>query len=59
MTRRRDLVRILKAAGFEEDRGTKHERFRNRQDGRIVFVPRHREIPDVLVKIVLREARLR
>lgn len=38
MTRRRDLVRILKAAGFEEDRGIKHERFRNRQDGRIVFV---------------------
>lgn len=59
MTRRRDLVRILKAAGFEEDRGIKHERFRNRQDGRIVFAPRHREIKNRMARTILREAGIR
>lgn len=54
---RRELLRILKAAGFVSKGGTNHERF---TDGkRTVLVKRHREIEDQIAKRILREAGLR
>ena len=57
MTKRRDLVRILESYGFHPDKGAKHEKFEH-ADGRWVMVPRHREIPNQMAKIILREAGL-
>lgn len=54
---RRELLKVLKAAGFESRGGTKHERFTN---GAVtVQVKRHSEIPDQIAKRILREAGLR
>lgn len=57
MTKRRDVVRILRAHGFRSTGGTKHERF-GHADGREVWVPRHREILDPTLRSILREARI-
>lgn len=54
---RRELVRILKAAGFTSKGGTNHEKFY--KDGKTVLVKRHREIEDQIAKRILREAGLR
>lgn len=54
---RRELVRILKAAGFVSKGGTNHEKFY--KDGKMVLVKRHREIEDQIAKRILREAGLR
>lgn len=57
MTKRRDLVRELKEAGFREEGGTKHGKFRK---GRItVMVPRHSEIPNTTAEGIRKEAGLR
>lgn len=54
---RRELVRILEAAGFVSKGGTKHEKF---QRGSVtVMVKRHREIPDLIAGKILRQAGLR
>lgn len=54
---RRELVRILLAAGFASKGGTKHEAFV--KDGIRVLVKRHREIEDEAAKRILRKAGLR
>lgn len=54
---RRELVRILKAAGFISKGGTNHEKFY--KGGKTVLVKRHREIEDQIAKRILREAGLR
>ena len=59
MTKRRELVRLLEHAGFREDGGTKHTRFIRPVDGKMVRVPRHREIPNELAQVILRQAGLR
>ena len=52
--KRRELVRKLLEAGYESDGGTKHEHFRK---GKVtVMVPRHREIPDQMARVILRQA---
>ena len=57
MTKRRDLIRELEAAGFRETRGTKHGKYRK---GSItVMVPRHSEIKDQLAEAIRKEAGLR
>lgn len=57
MTQRRELVRMLEAAGFRSVGGTKHERFTN---GDVtVQVKRHREIEDATAKRILKQAGLR
>lgn len=57
MTQRRELVRMLEAAGFRSVGGTKHERFTN---GKVtVQVKRHREIEDATAKRILKQAGLR
>lgn len=58
MTKRRDLVRELKRAGFKEDGGTGHARFIH-PDGRCTFVPRHSEIGDHLAQAIRKQAGLR
>jgi|GEM_PF-276306 len=57
MTKRRDLVRLLIQAGFEPSGGTNHECFRH-PDGRVAYVPRHREIGEALAMKIKREAGL-
>ncbi len=54
---RRELVRLLVAAGFVSMGGTKHEKFSNGR--RIVLVKRHREIHDQEAIAILRQAGLR
>ena len=58
MTKRRDLVKKLKSAGFKSEGGTKHEKF-NHPDGRSTVVPRHSEIPNVMAGIIEKEAGLK
>ena len=54
---RRDLVRLLLAAGFSSIGGAKHETF---VKGSVrVRVKRHREIDDETAKRILRQAGLR
>ena len=56
MTKRRDLVRELKSAGFKEDGGTKHGKFR--KGNRTVMVPRHSEINNQMADAIRKEAGL-
>ena len=57
MTKRRDIVKALRDAGFVSTGGTNHEHFSN---GALkVMVPRHREIPDTTAQCILRQAGLR
>lgn len=57
MTKRAELVKMLKKAGFVSTGGTNHEHFTK---GNVtVLVKRHREIPDEIAKKILREAGLR
>lgn len=57
MTKRTELVKMLKKAGFVSTGGTNHEHFTK---GNVtVLVKRHREIPDEIAKKILREAGLR
>ena len=55
MTKRRDLVRILKSNGFDEAGGTNHGRFEH-PDGRYTYVPRHREVKTHLAVFILKQA---
>lgn len=54
MTKRRDPVNELLAAGFVSEGGTKHEAFV--KDGRTTRVPRHREIDNGLADAIRRQA---
>lgn len=57
MTKRRDLVRELKSAGFKEWGGTKHGKFKK---GNVtVMVPRHTEIRDQMADAIRKEAGLK
>ncbi len=55
MTKRRDLVRILKSNGFEEAGGANHDRYEH-PDGRYTYVPRHREVKTHLAAVILKQA---
>ena len=57
MTRRRDLIRELEAAGFRETRGTKHGKYR--KGSVTVMVPRHSEIKDQMANAIRKEAGLK
>lgn len=54
---RRELVRMLIAAGFVSKGGTKHETFKRGEE--MVRVKRHREIEDETAKRILKKAGLR
>ena len=57
MTKRRDLIRELEAAGFRQAKGTKHGKYRK---GTItVMVPRHSEIKDQMADVIRKEAGLK
>lgn len=43
MPSRRILIKELKALGFEEEPGSKHNKFRH-PDGRVTVVPRHSDV---------------
>lgn len=51
--KRRDLIKKLKAAGFElEEHGGNHDTFRRGKD--IEQVPRHREINEMTAKTIMK-----
>lgn len=57
MTKRRVLVKQLLAAGFVRKKGSNHDKY---VKGNVsVTVERHREIPDEMAKVILRQAGLR
>ena len=57
MTKRRDLIRELESAGFRQNGGTKHGKYKK---GDItVMVPRHSEIEDRMADAIRRQAGLR
>lgn len=57
MTKRRDLIRELEAAGFRETKGTKHGKYRK---GNVtVMVPRHSEIKDQMADVIRKQAGLK
>lgn len=57
MTKRRDLIRELKLAGFSDVGGTKHGKFRK---GNVtVTVPRHSEIKNQMADAIRRQAGLK
>lgn len=58
MTKRRDLVALLLRAGFKEEHGGSHDKFKH-ANGREVTVPRHREIKNGMARIILRQAGIR
>lgn len=55
MTKRRDLIRELKLAGFSDVGGTKHGKFRKGN----VTVPRHSEIKNQMADAIRRQAGLK
>lgn len=57
MTKRRDLVNELLAAGWIEVGGAKHDKFR--KGNKTVMVPRHSEIKNSLASAIRRQAGLR
>ena len=57
MTKRRDVERLLEENGFINMGGTNHDRFVH-PDGRWAVVPRHREIPEFLVRKIMKQAGL-
>lgn len=57
MTKRRDLIRELEAAGFQGAGGTKHGKYRK---GNItVTVPRHSEIKNQTADAIRKQAGLK
>ena len=57
MTKRRDLVREPKAAGYSQAGGTKHGKFKR---GNVtVTVPRHSEIGNQLADAIRKQAGLK
>lgn len=57
MTKRRDVARLLEENGFVSKGETNHEKFEH-ADGRYAVDVRHREIDDVVFKIIKKQAGL-
>lgn len=58
MTKRRDIVSALEAAGFRCVGGARHDKFVH-PDGRRTIVERHRDIPDGIAREIMRQARIK
>lgn len=57
MTKRKDLIKILKAHGFYLTGGTKHEKYKN-NFGLTTTVPRHKELSYKTCVEILSQARI-
>ncbi len=57
MTKRKDVVKLLKSNGFISRGGTNHEMFAH-PDGRTTIVPRHREIKELTFRLIKKQAGL-
>lgn len=57
MTKKEDLIRILKQHGFEKAGGAGHDKYKH-PDGRQTSVPRHNEIKYPTAVKVLKDAGL-
>lgn len=58
MTKRKDVVALLEAAGFTSKGGTNHEKFEH-ADGRWTVVPRHREVAECTFRQIKKQAGLK
>ena len=56
--KRRDLIKKLEAAGYQEDRNDGGHAIYEKKGSRPVQVPNHREINENTAKAILRMARL-
>lgn len=56
--KRRDLVKKLEAAGYQESRNDGSHAIYEKQGSRTVQVPNHREINDYTAKAILKAAGL-
>lgn len=56
--KRRDLIRILKSAGYKIDRDNGSHTIYEKKDGRPIQVPRHREINENTAQAILKAAGL-
>ena len=57
--KRRDLVKLLKEAGYREARNDGGHAIYEKSGGRPVQVPNHREIKERLAKAILKQAGLK
>lgn len=57
MTKRRDIIKALKKAGFKSKGGTNHETWVH-PDGRRTVVGRHTEIPTPTARLIVKQAKI-
>ena len=57
MTKKREVDRLLEDKGFINTGGTNHDKFFH-PDGRKTVVPRHKEIPEHIVRKIKKQAGL-
>jgi predicted RNA binding protein YcfA (HicA-like mRNA interferase family) len=58
MTKKRDITKALKAAGFILQGGTKHDAWVH-ADGRRTIVGRHNEIPSSTARAIAKQAKIK
>ncbi len=58
MTKRRDIIRALEAAGFVSKGGANHEKWVHK-DGRKTIVGRHKEIPSPTARMIAAQANIK
>ena len=58
MTKRLDIIKALKKAGFVSNGGTKHETWLH-PDGRRTIVGRHKDIPTPTARMIARQANIK
>ena len=58
MTKRRDIIKALEAAGFISKGGANHEKWVH-NDGRFTLVGRHREIPLPTARAIAKQAKIK
>lgn len=57
--KRRDLIKKLEAAGYKVDRDDGDHTIYEKEGGRPLQVPRHREINEITAKAILKAAGLK
>lgn len=58
MTRRRDIIKALEAAGFISKGGANHEKWVH-ADGRLTLVGRHRDVPLPTARLIAKQANIK
>ncbi|MFG5381923.1 type II toxin-antitoxin system HicA family toxin [Yoonia sp. R2-816] len=58
MTKRRNIIKALEAAGFISKGGTNHEKWAH-EDGRTTIVGRHKDIPLPTARLIAKQAKIK